>query len=151
MIKMEVEVKNQAPIKQTSLDRLSQLLYCGGVRGAISMLIFWTSIFMMREVYSHIVGRDQIFHGTAGIIFWIVGLTTILLGLIGLYAGEGRLKYLSLLNGSFVQIWISVQFYVAGNEPNSFVPAATALWFFGAAVYFNGVMNDRPCVTKKCK
>ena len=130
----------------SSFDKLSRLLYCGGVRSALSMLIFWTTITMMRELYSRITGYDQIFQSVEEVVFWFVGITTVALGLVGLRVSETGLKYRSLLLGSFVQIWVAVQFYLHGIEPSSFVPAATALWFFGAAIYFKGVMNgNRTC------
>lgn len=130
----------------SSFDKLSRLLYCGGVRSALSMLIFWTTITMMRELYSRITGYDQSFQSVEEVVFWFVGITTVALGLVGLRVSESGLKYRSLLLGSFVQIWVAVQFYLHGNEPSSFVPTATALWFFGAAIYFKGVMNgNRTC------
>ncbi len=132
----------------SSFDKISRLLYCGGIRSALSMLIFWTSISLIREIYSRITGEDIIFHNTEEIVFWVVGVATIVIGLVGLKVSENRLRYLSLLLGSFVQIWVAVQFYLHGSEPSSFVPAATALWFFGAAIYFKGVMNGhRTCAS----
>lgn len=132
----------------SSFDKLSRLLYCGGIKSALSMLIFWTSITLVREIYSRITGEDIIFHNTEEIVFWVVGVATIVIGLVGLKVSENRLRYLSLLLGSFVQIWVAVQFYLHGSEPSSFVPAATALWFFGAAIYFKGVMNGhRTCAS----
>lgn len=132
----------------SSFDKISRLLYCGGIKSALSMLIFWTSITLVREIYSRITGEDIIFHGTEEMVFWVVGVATIVVGLVGLHVSENRLRYLSLLLGSFVQIWVAVQFYLHGSEPSSFVPAATALWFFGAAIYFKGVMNgNRTCAS----
>lgn len=132
----------------SSFDKISRLLYCGGIKSALSMLIFWTSITLVREIYSRITGEDIIFHNTEEIVFWVVGVATIIVGLVGLHVSENRLRYLSLLLGSFVQIWVAVQFYLHGSEPSSFVPAATALWFFGAAIYFKGVMNgNRTCAS----
>ena len=132
----------------SSFDKISRLLYCGGIKSALSMLIFWTSITLVREIYSRITGEDIIFHNTEEIVFWVVGVATIVIGLVGLHVSENRLRYLSLLLGSFVQIWVAVQFYLHGSEPSSFVPAATALWFFGAAIYFKGVMNgNRTCAS----
>lgn len=132
----------------SSFDKISRLLYCGGIKSALSMLIFWTSITLVREIYSRITGEDIIFHNTEEIVFWVVGVATIVVGLVGLHVSENRLRYLSLLLGSFVQIWVAVQFYLHGSEPSSFVPAATALWFFGAAIYFKGVMNgNRTCAS----
>lgn len=132
----------------SSFDKISRLLYCGGIKSALSMLIFWTSITLVREIYSRITGEDIIFHNTEEIVFWVVGVATIVVGLVGLHVSENRLRYLSLLLGSFVQIWVAVQFYLHGSEPSSFVPAATALWFFGAAIYFKGVMNGhRTCAS----
>lgn len=132
----------------SSFDKISRLLYCGGIKSALSMLIFWTSITLVREIYSRITGEDIIFHNTEEIVFWVVGVATIIIGLVGLNVNENRLRYLSLLLGSFVQIWVAVQFYLHGSEPSSFVPAATALWFFGAAIYFKGVMNGhRTCAS----
>nr|DAS39299.1 MAG TPA: hypothetical protein [Caudoviricetes sp.] len=132
----------------SSFDKISRLLYCGGIKSALSMLIFWTSITLVREIYSRITGEDIIFHNTEEIVFWVVGVATIVIGLVGLKVSENRLRYLSLLLGSFVQIWVAVQFYLHGSEPSSFVPAATALWFFGAAIYFKGVMNGhRTCAS----
>lgn len=132
----------------SSFDKISRLLYCGGIKSALSMLIFWTSITLVREVYSRITGEDIIFHNTEEVVFWVVGVATIVIGLVGLKVSENRLRYLSLLLGSFVQIWVAVQFYLHGSEPSSFVPAATALWFFGAAIYFKGVMNgNRTCAS----
>lgn len=132
----------------SSFDKISRLLYCGGIRSALSMLIFWTSITLVREIYSRITGEDIIFHNIEEIVFWVVGSTTVILGLVGLHVQENRLRYLSLLLGSFVQIWVAVQFYLHSSEPSSFVPAATALWFFGAAIYFKGVMNGhRTCAS----
>ena len=132
----------------SSFDKISRLLYCGGIKSALSMLIFWTSITLVREIYSRITGEDIIFHNTEEIVFWVVGVATIVIGLVGLNVSENRLRYLSLLLGSFVQIWVAVQFYLHGSEPSSFVPAATALWFFGAAIYFKGVMNgNRTCAS----
>lgn len=132
----------------SSFDKISRLLYCGGIKSALSMLIFWTSISLIREIYSRITGEDIIFHNTEEIVFWVVGVATIVIGLVGLNVSENRLRYLSLLLGSFVQIWVAVQFYLHGSEPSSFVPAATALWFFGAAIYFKGVMNGhRTCAS----
>lgn len=132
----------------SSFDKISRLLYCGGIKSALSMLIFWTSITLVREIYSRITGEDIIFHNTEEIVFWVVGVATIIIGLVGLHVSENRLRYLSLLLGSFVQIWVAVQFYLHGSEPSSFVPAATALWFFGAAIYFKGVMNgNRTCAS----
>lgn len=132
----------------SSFDKLSRLLYCGGIRSALSMLIFWTSITLVREIYSRITGEDIIFHDIEEIVFWVVGSSTIILGLVGLHIHGNRLRYLSLLLGSFVQIWVAVQFYLHSSEPSSFVPAATALWFFGAAIYFKGVMNgNRTCAS----
>ena len=132
----------------SSFDKISRLLYCGGIKSALSMLIFWTSITLVREIYSRITGEDIIFHNTEEIVFWVVGVATIVIGLVGLKVSENRLRYLSLLLGSFVQIWVAVQFYLHGSEPSSFVPAATALWFFGAAIYFKGVMNgNRTCAS----
>lgn len=137
-----------AEFGNSSFDKISRLLYCGGIKGALSMLIFWTSITLVREVYSRITGEDIIFHNTEEIVFWVVGVSTIIIGLVGLYVSENRLRYLSLLLGSFVQIWVAVQFYLHSSEPSSFVPAATALWFFGAAIYFKGVMNGhRTCAS----
>lgn len=137
-----------AEFSNSSFDKISRLLYCGGIKGALSMLIFWTSITLVREVYSRITGEDIIFHNTEEIVFWVVGVSTIIIGLVGLYVSENRLRYLSLLLGSFVQIWVAVQFYLHSSEPSSFVPAATALWFFGAAIYFKGVMNGhRTCAS----
>lgn len=132
----------------SSFDKISRLLYCGGIKSALSMLIFWTSITLVREIYSRITNEDIIFHNTEEIVFWVVGVATIVIGLVGLNVSENRLRYLSLLLGSFVQIWVAVQFYLHGSEPSSFVPAATALWFFGAAIYFKGVMNgNRTCAS----
>lgn len=132
----------------SSFDKLSRLLYCGGIKSALSMLIFWTSITLVREIYSRITGEDIIFHEVEEIVFWVVGVAAIIIGLVGLNVNENRLRYLSLLLGSFVQIWVAVQFYLHGSEPSSFVPAATALWFFGAAIYFKGVMNGhRTCAS----
>ena len=132
----------------SSFDKISRLLYCGGIKSALSMLIFWTSITLVREIYSRITGEEIIFHNTEEIVFWVVGVATIVVGLVGLHVSENRLRYLSLLLGSFVQIWVAVQFYLHGSEPSSFVPAATALWFFGAAIYFKGVMNgNRTCAS----
>lgn len=132
----------------SSFDKISRLLYCGGIKSALSMLIFWTSITLVREIYSRITGEDIIFHNTEEIVFWVVGVATIIIGLVGLNVNENRLRYLSLLLGSFVQIWVAVQFYLHSSEPSSFVPAATALWFFGAAIYFKGVMNGhRTCAS----
>lgn len=132
----------------SSFDKISRLLYCGGIKSALSMLIFWTSITLVREVYSRITGEDIIFHNTEEVVFWVVGIATIVIGLVGLNVNGNRLRYLSLLLGSFVQIWVAVQFYLHGSEPSSFVPAATALWFFGAAIYFKGVMNgNRTCAS----
>lgn len=132
----------------SSFDKLSRLLYCGGIRSALSMLIFWTSITLVREIYSRIIGEEVIFHEVEEIVFWVVGISTVVLGLVGLHVQENRLRYLSLLLGSFVQIWVAVQFYLHSSEPSSFVPAATALWFFGAAIYFKGVMNGhRTCAS----
>lgn len=137
-----------AEFSNSSFDKISRLLYCGGIKGALSMLIFWTSITLVREIYSRITGEDIIFHNTEEIVFWVVGVSTIIIGLVGLYVSENRLRYLSLLLGSFVQIWVAVQFYLHSSEPSSFVPAATALWFFGAAIYFKGVMNGhRTCAS----
>lgn len=132
----------------SSFDKISRLLYCGGIRSALSMLIFWTSITLVREVYSRITGEDIIFHHTEEVVFWVVGIAAIVIGLVSLNINGNRLRYLSLLLGSFVQIWVAVQFYLHGSEPSSFVPAATALWFFGAAIYFKGVMNGhRTCAS----
>ena len=132
----------------SSFDKISRLLYCGGIKGALSMLIFWTSITLVREIYSRIIGEDIIFHNTEEVVFWVVGVSTIVVGIVGLNVNGNRLRYLSLLLGSFVQIWVAVQFYLHGSEPSSFVPAATALWFFGAAIYFKGVMNGhRTCAS----
>ena len=132
----------------SSFDKISRLLYCGGIKSALSMLIFWTSITLVREIYSRITGEDIIFHEVEEIVFWVVGVATIIIGLVGLNVNENRLRYLSLLLGSFVQIWVAVQFYLHSSEPSSFVPAATALWFFGAAIYFKGVMNGhRTCAS----
>lgn len=132
----------------SSFDKISRLLYCGGIKSALSMLIFWTSITLVREVYSRITGEGIIFFDIEEIVFWVVGISTVILGLVGLHGHGNRLRYLSLLLGSFVQIWVAVQFYLHGSEPNSFVPAATALWFFGAAIYFKGVMNGhRTCAS----
>jgi hypothetical protein len=153
---MEVRMNNQqiamndfhAEFSNSSFDKISRLLYCGGIKGALSMLIFWTSITLVREIYSRITGEDIIFHNTEEIVFWVVGVSTIIIGLVGLRVHENRLRYLSLLLGSFVQIWVAVQFYLHSSEPSSFVPAATALWFFGAAIYFKGVMNGhRTCAS----
>lgn len=156
---MEVRMNNQhiansvgdfisTEFSNSSFDKLSRLLYCGGIKSALSMLIFWTSITLVREIYSRITGEDIIFHNTEEIVFWVVGVATIVIGLVGLKVSENRLRYLSLLLGSFVQIWVAVQFYLHGSEPSSFVPAATALWFFGAAIYFKGVMNGhRTCAS----
>lgn len=139
---------NSTEFSNSSFDKLSRLLYCGGIKGAMSMLIFWTSITLVREVYSRITGEGVIFHNVEEIVFWVVGVSTVVLGLVGLQVHENRLRYLSLLLGSFVQIWVAVQFYLHGSEPSSFVPAATALWFFGAAIYFKGVMNGhRTCAS----
>lgn len=132
----------------SSFDKISRLLYCGGIKSALSMLIFWTSITLIREVYSRINGEDIIFHNTEEVVFWVVGIATIVVGIVGLNVNGNRLRYLSLLLGSFVQIWVAVQFYLHSSEPSSFVPAATALWFFGAAIYFKGVMNGhRTCAS----
>lgn len=132
----------------SSFDKISRLLYCGGIKSALSMLIFWTSITLVREVYSRITGEDIIFHNIEEVVFWVVGIATIVVGIVGLNVNGNRLRYLSLLLGSFVQIWVAVQFYLRGSEPSSFVPAATALWFFGAAIYFKGVMNGhRTCAS----
>lgn len=132
----------------SSFDKISRLLYCGGIRSALSMLIFWTSITLVREIYSRIIGEEVIFHEVEEIVFWVVGIATIVVGIVGLNVNGNRLRYLSLLLGSFVQIWVAVQFYLHGSEPSSFVPAATALWFFGAAIYFKGVMNGhRTCAS----
>lgn len=132
----------------SSFDKISRLLYCGGIKSALSMLIFWTSITLVREVYSRITGEDIIFHNTEEVVFWVVGIATIVVGIVGLNVNGNRLRYLSLLLGSFVQIWVAVQFYLHSSEPSSFVPAATALWFFGAAIYFKGVMNGhRTCAS----
>lgn len=154
---MEVRMNNQQitmndfdpmEFSNSSFDKISRLLYCGGIKSALSMLIFWTSITLVREIYSRITGEDIIFHNTEEIVFWVVGVATIIVGLVGLHVSENRLRYLSLLLGSFVQIWVAVQFYLHGSEPSSFVPAATALWFFGAAIYFKGVMNgNRTCAS----
>ena len=132
----------------SSFDKISRLLYCGGIKSALSMLIFWTSITLVREIYSRIIGEEVIFHNTEEVVFWVVGIATIVVGIVGLNVNGNRLRYLSLLLGSFVQIWVAVQFYLHGSEPSSFVPAATALWFFGAAIYFKGVMNGhRTCAS----
>lgn len=146
----QITMNNFDPMEfsNSSFDKISRLLYCGGIKSALSMLIFWTSITLVREIYSRITGEDIIFHNTEEIVFWVVGVTTIIIGLVGLNVNENRLRYLSLLLGSFVQIWVAVQFYLHSSEPSSFVPAATALWFFGAAIYFKGVMNGhRTCAS----
>lgn len=136
-------------VSESSFDKLGQLLYCGGVRSTVSMLIFWTSVALMRDVYSRIVGEEVIFGELEEIIFWVVGVITVVLGIVGLYIEENRLRYLCLMLGSFVHIWVAVQIYLAFNGPSSFVPASTALWFFGAAIYFKGVINGKrscaPC------
>ena len=144
----EMNHSDSMEFSNSSFDKISRLLYCGGIKSALSMLIFWTSITLVREIYSRITGEDIIFHNTEEIVFWVVGVATIIIGLVGLRVSENRLRYLSLLLGSFVQIWVAVQFYLHGSEPSSFVPAATALWFFGAAIYFKGVMNgNRTCAS----
>ena len=150
MNNQQITMNNFDPMEfsNSSFDKISRLLYCGGIKSALSMLIFWTSITLVREIYSRITGEDIIFHNTEEIVFWVVGVATIIVGLVGLHVSENRLRYLSLLLGSFVQIWVAVQFYLHGSEPSSFVPAATALWFFGAAIYFKGVMNgNRTCAS----
>lgn len=129
---------------------LSQILYCGGVKGALSMSIMWTLIFMFRELYSSFVGIDSIFSHTEVLIFWASGFLTIALSILGIQNRVDRIKYAGLHFGCFMQAWIALQLYLSGDHINSFAPAVTALWLFGAAMFFKGVMNaSGTCVSKE--
>lgn len=144
---MPLDIPSLNDPNDSGFDKLGRLLYCGGVRSTVSMLVFWTSVALLREVYSSVIGEEVIFGEIEEMVFWVVGTVTVILGLVGLYVEENRLRYLCLMLGSFVHIWVAVQIYLSSGGPSSFVPASTAMWFFGAAIYFKGVMNGKRSYT----
>lgn len=135
----------------SSLGKLSNLLYCGGVKGSLSMSIFWTFVWMMRELYSGVMSQETIFSGIEELVFWGVGFLTICLSVCGIKNKIDRVKYVGLHFGSFIQVWIAVQLYLLGDQSNSLMPVALALWLFGAALHFKGITNARTSASQSCE
>lgn len=134
-----------------ALDKLNRLLYCGGVKGALSMSIFWVLVWMARELYSGFVGIGAVFSNIEELAFWGIGALTVCLSICGINNKIDRIKYAGLHFGSLMQIWIAVQLYLSGDESNSIIPASVALWLFGAAIHFKGITNARTSVSQNCE
>lgn len=128
------------------------ILYCGGAKGALSMSLLWTVLWMCRELYSISIGMDPIFTNVELSIFWVTGAAACILSVLGILNRVGHIKYAGLHVGCFMQTCIALQLYVAGDVISSFAPAVSALWLFGAAMFFKGVMNaDGACASRKCR
>ena len=124
-----------------NISNLNQLLYGGGVKGALSMSIFWTAAWLLQGSIVNIIDHHDVFTGMDELYLWFAGIATIALSICGINNKIDRLKYAGLHFGSLMQTWIAVKLYLEGFTLFSFIPAASALWLFGAAMFFKEVMN----------
>lgn len=123
------------------LSDINNLLYGGGVRGALSMSIFWTIAWLIQSTVVNVLEHRNVFNGGEEAFLWVSGLATIALSVCGINNKIDRLKYAGLHVGSLMQIWIAVKLYTEGFTVFSFIPTASALWLFGAAMFFKETMN----------